>query len=688
MIAKPINNILQAHFQKLVATGIKKAETKYAEFSAKLRDADHFYQLKNVVEELASVESIISESEYPFYIENHSSENYLLNQFSSRTFLLNVDESEQLEESVSWGHYRSLLWENETKLKEEIPSYSYADFLKGKVDTYFANFEKHFNLPKEDYFKIRNWQAQNLIEIITAELQPLIKEIQVHCNTLTNPQEFLISEQALIEELSNTEPNSDAIKSLLAQMFIFSSNSDLTKYDDSLLSDNYTLCGAGKINWKFLFPEHLNPLIKKIKTKDLKLFPTELTVFFVLDKLSVWLKEVMEGKPVQQTWVAPDFDTLFEKIKTDADNRVKELTQQISTQLETPGISDPQAKKYLIDNLDIYRRKFNSFVSKYLFSFMKEEKNEWLKENFIINSFFGNDTADQMKDITEAMVIHKMAWEIIGLHIEVFLTHRIDYPGKSSSHLEIMALMNQMVLDKELYNALEKSMDDFMMHFESSFLPMEIHFQNQKLLMTDLFQKSLDRLQTHLNQSDSSNKILFLQSRLKHLRQREIQLKQFDGIDGLQKHEQKYSKLFKEFLEIEADFIRETKDINFTNVLPTSKPALQLSAASSVKTKTAKISIKKFDDIPEKKAAFLLKMMEDLSITNNGESQLGPRGANQIRVVVEAAIEKNILPRRIFFFTKLIGDKINHPVSKPARPKDFDALMKSYKAYIDSHYQV
>ncbi|QQR95625.1 MAG: hypothetical protein IPJ93_02475 [Bacteroidota bacterium] len=96
-----------------------------------------------------------------------------------------------------------------------------------------------------------------------------------------------------------------------------------------------------------------------------------------------------------------------------------------------------------------------------------------------------------------------------------------------------------------------------------------------------------------------------------------------------------------------------------------------------------------FDNsIPKEKSDFILKMLEDVGITTNGKTKLGRKGAYHIRAVVEAAIEKNILPKRILHFTKLICDKIDHPISsKLARSKDFDSLVRRYKVYIDANYK-
>src|SRR5690606_35634465 len=103
--------------------------------------------------------------------------------------------------------------------------------------------------------------------------------------------------------------------------------------------------------------------------------------------------------------------------------------------------------------------------------------------------------------------------------------------------------------------------DDFMSHFETYRLPFELHRETQREVMSNLFHKAIDRLQSVLDDAEPTNKVLFLQSRIKELRHRELKLKQYTRKKSVFEKENKYATLFREFLEIEADFIKETKHI-------------------------------------------------------------------------------------------------------------------------------
>jgi len=680
MIVKPINSIIRKQFQSLFNTATEQAKKDFTtNIENKLQVLDHFNQLKVLIEESDRLTAIIDKSEYPYYITNHSSEDWLLNQFASRAFLLNVDESQQLSEAITIGTYKHLIFERKWKLKETIPVFNYNDFISGVIDPYFSNFENFYNITEEEYYKIRSWQGENLLKIVTYESLMLIKKIQKHCKTLANPLEFIISEKEKIEsKLENAKPSTSELKSALSELFIFNKLKP-ESFNDTLLAENYNFYKSEKINWKYIVPHYLNPVIDKANQKATTVFSNESTIFFTINKIEEWLESVIAGKPIQQPVNETDWNKLFKELETGTERKVETLVKELNDYVEKPDITKKQIKKYLIEQLESYRHKFNDFEQKHIFALLREDKKYMLKERFKINSFFGNELEEQTKSITDAIAVQEVSWEICGIYGHIFDTHKIDFPEKDGAHIEVMFLMHQMVLDKELYHDLSKIMDDFMEHFHSYSLPIEMHFQNHRVMMTELFHKSLDRLQTHLEEAEPTNKILFLQSRLKQLRHRELELKKFENSKYFSKREFRYSKLFKEFLEIEADFIRETKDISFLPALSQGKTSLTLSEPPQT-----------FDSIltPEK-ATFILQMLEDMSITVNRKSNLSPRRKGALRGVVEAAIEKNILPQlSIDNLCKLIADKIGLQLKAKL---DFSATSETNRKdairYITEHYK-
>ena len=680
MNVKPINSVIRKQFQSLFNTANEQAKKDFAtNIETKLQGLDDFNQLKILIEESDKLKAVIEKSEYPYYIKNHSSEDWLLNQFASRAFLLNVDESKQLSEAVRLGSYKSLISESKWKFKDIIPEYTYKDFLSGKIDPYLANFESYYNIKEEEYYKIRTWQSDNLVKIITYESLMLIKKIQQHCTTLKNPLEFIIAEKEKIENtLEKAEGDTTKIKSAFAELFIFNKQK-LHRFKDDMLQECYSFYQSDKINWKFIFPVYINPLIEKVNQKADTVFSNEATIFFTINKISEWFELVIAGQPLQQPVTEIEWDKLFKNIEDDAASQIEKLVAEIADYVEKPERKKKEIKHYLLDQLENYRYKFNEFEEKYIFTLLSDDRKYMLKEMFRTNSFFGNELANQTKNITEALVIQEVSWEICGFYGSIFDTHKMDYPEKDAAHIEIMFLMHQMVLDKELYDAQSKIMDDFMQHFHSYSLPIEMHFQNNRVMMKELFHKALDRLQTHLEDAEPTNKILFMQSRLKQLRHRELELKKFEHDRDFSKREFRYSKLFKEFLEIEADFIRETKDITFLPALPQGKTTLQIAAPPQT-----------FDTLlSKKKATFILQMLEDMSITIDGKSNLSPRRKGALRGVVEASIEKNILPQQsIDNLCKLLADKIGLQLTAKL---DFSTTSETNRKdairYITEHYK-
>jgi hypothetical protein len=196
--------------------------------------------------------------------------------------------------------------------------------------------------------------------------------------------------------------------------------------------------------------------------------------------------------------------------------------------------------------------------------------------------------------------------------------------------------------------------------------------------MSFVFTKAIDRLQETLDESETTNKIIYIQSRIKELRQRELQLSKYKDRDGFSKRDYTYSTLLKDFLVIESDFINETKSVNDLKFL---KAYEQKSLPSS--------SSMNIDIISDDKMTFVLKLLEDLSITTNGTYNLSERKKGAIRGIVIALREDNILPNQsIEILSNTIAAKIGLIInSKLDSSTISDTFEKKAKLYIKEHYK-
>jgi hypothetical protein len=682
MITKPINSVLKTKFKQIHNAASARANDEYKLFESKLGNLNnHFDRFKLLYDETRRLDKLIEDHSHQYYVQNHSSEEWLLDQFAGRSFLLNVDEADELEEAIYLGAYDYSVSQKYWELKKEIPKYSYNDFLNGKICNYFDTFERAYNIEEEDYYTIRQWQSDKLVSIVDYEYRMLIRKVQQHCKTLQDPLKFILAEKEKVEAIDKLPADADVLKMHLSKLYILE-ELDVSTLNNKLLIKNFLFYKDDRLTWQGVYPLFIQPLLDKVEAKCTKPFGSETTLFFVINKVADWYELVLNGQSVQQQVTANDWDKLFEQLLTEVKAKTAEAIERIEDYAYNEELTKEDVKNYLIDKFEGYRHKFNSFKKKYLFGVVDEEKRETLRRMFITNSFFGNDLQEQYDAIKEAMIIHDVSWDIEGIYGNIFDTHKMDYPERAGSHIEIMSLLNQMVIDKDLYVEERKIMDDFMEHFHSFRLPIEMHFQNHREEMSELFRKALNRLEGHLDDAEPTNKVLYLQSRLKELRQRELRYKQIKHELDDDDDELRYSTLFKEFLEIEADFIKNTKDIDALPAL-TYSPKKQLLSTSTTATTFN-------ETFPGEKGQFVMQLLEDLSITVDGMAQLAPKKVGAIRGVVEALRESHIAPQlNLNALCCMMAEKIGTQIKsgKIDASQTSEDFLKQAKQYISTNYK-
>lgn len=681
MYTKPINNHVKKLFDEIYKSSTQKADIDYQNnIEIKIKNLGLFEKLVLLENEKKRINKLINESQYLFYIRNHSSDEWLLSQFASRTFLLNIDESYELGEAIYLGHYRSKISDLKHKLTEEVPKYSYQKFITGTECHYFHNIPGIQNIAEEDFYRIKDWQAEIIQRVISFEYLYSVKKIQQYCKTLKKPLHFILNEKKIIEdELEIETNNSITIKTILSKLFIFK-NINLERLNDSLIEENFKSYMNSEINFKRITPNNFNSIISKIEKNLNPVFENEFTIFFTLNKISNWYDSILKGQPIQENITEPDWNKIIETTKEEASEVYNAKFDEIDDYVNKIHLGKKEKKIYLFEKLEEYRHKFNTLDEHYYFGALKDDKEELLKRAFITNSFFCNDYKKQSEILKESLIIYNVLWYVVQTHSAIFKTHKMGITDKFDSSYEVIVLLNQMVVDNELYNELDKITNDFIDQFHSYFIPMEIHLLNSAERLNKIFNQALERLEGYLNDSEQSVKLIYLQSRIKELRQRELKLSQFKDHEHFSKKDYKYSKLFKEFLLIEADFIKETNTMVNYNPLNGNKAKLSLPPANNTLEKI----------ISDNKLNFILRLLEDLGITTDNTSTLSQRRKGAIRGIVIALRDANILPNQsIEILVNLLAAKIGLEInSKLDSSTISDTFEKKAKQYIKQHYSI
>jgi hypothetical protein len=558
MLSKPINNILKDQVDTIHADAVKKAKLDFkTKVLDKVENLNHFEESNLLLSEQKRINDLIDINDYPYYIEKSSQTEWLLSQFSSRYFLLNVDESYQLEEAIYLGQINDLLDTRVSKLETQIPSFTFKEFLSGKECPYFKCYDDFNKIDCEDYIKIVCWQLDSIIKVVSYEVDLLIRNHQEHCLKIKDPQDFIQSQTKVLDELlTSSLSNPNELKRLLSELHAFK-DFDLDTYNDELLMSNYSSIGDTD-DYGSLTPSKLKKVLTKLSNEPKKIFSNEFTIFHTLKAFSFWLGDVIKGNGIQEPFKYPVWEDMLNQKIDEAKQEIEPYIEAINDYASNPANSKKKVRKFLRDEFMTQVDEFNTIKEKNFFMLLLEKKWRVLLLKFTEAGLLLNDGAAYLDKIKKAYIIREISWCIANKYEKVFNTTDIFSTKNIDMISEIPNLSNLMVWDKDFHFEIEGMKDSF---FESLFnhaIPIDLY--NTQGRCVQLFEKVYSLLQDILDNAEPNRKVLYIRSRLKQLKQREAKLR--ISSSGTKKSKIKgdnYFDIFKEFLSIEAEFYKDAQ---------------------------------------------------------------------------------------------------------------------------------
>jgi hypothetical protein len=519
------------------------------------------------------------------------------------------------------------------------------------------------------------WQSDRLIKVVSYEVELLVKNHQEYCSKINEPLEFINEQiQILEEELIESLNDAKEIKRILSNLYAFKCF-DIDNFNDELLLYNYSSFFNDRIEFRRLNPSTVGKVLTKLSSKPKTLFSNEYMVFYTIDVFLSWLKDIVRGRSIQEPFKYPVWEDLLNQKIDEADQEFQSIIEVIGDFAYNPANSKKEIRKYLRNEFEKQIDKYNKIEKKEVFYLLRDENRNPLISDFKINALFNKVEKKYLKRLKEAYIIQNISWYISVNYNEIFDTRTMYFKRDEGSHTMILSLTNQMVLDKELSIELEEAMNAFLKEMFSTSLPLDIHFYNHREKYSRIFEKSISRLQDVLDNAEPNNKVLYIQSRLKELRHRELKFRTlFGSKKDFKDKEDKYPNLFKEFLSIEAEFIKETVQVSPITFFPHQTNPLLLEKETD--------SFKTF--VNQEKQDYILKILEDLAITKDGIYNLGDRSKGAIRGVIEALREEHIIPKlSLKRLCNIIANQINLELkSKLDWSTTSDNYHKDAKQYI------
>lgn len=587
---------------------------------------------------------------------------------------MNIDETKDLKKALFLGIYRNKLRIQRNELLADSPVYTYEKFVNGEINSFFHHYPQYRNLSEEDFYKIIKWQSENVIAIISYESSMLIKKIQQKCLGIDDPFYFIMLQKTVIDNLINyTGNDANDLKILLSQLYIFE-DFNLDEFKNDALLENYRSFANNEFHWNKADYNSIKKLSDVMQGGPEKVFTNEFLVFHTVEKIGFWLDSLVNESQIQKTYILPDYEKELEKVQREAAQEIENLADAMYNYINDEENSEKEVKNYLLKLYDANRIRYNKIKEKDILHMLADDRKHVLINYFTTNAFFRNNIGETGENLRELIIVRELAWEILVAHNNFFDNKNI-FITLDNDFSDINMLINKMVLNKKLYKAGKKAQMDFFSNYDKYGMPIDYHFQNVHEELQKVFTIALNKLQKILDNAEPSKKVMYLQSRIKEIKQRELLFKQYQDESDFKYAVDKYSVLFKEFLTIEADFLKET--------LNTQPIAFELKQPKTLEIKP------EFDTVSNKKnQKFIKQLLEDLGLTIDGRANISERKKGAVRGIVEALKESKILPdRSLEVLCKIIADEIGLQINSKL---DISNISEQYKEeaekYISENY--
>lgn len=568
-MSKDVIYVIRKRFDEIVekATRAAEQETQALINSLELNKLNIIDQLIKIRQASKELDNEHEALEYPGYSEYHTMENGVYKLFATRLLFYNVDESEGLNKTIIHDAKRRVLFDLWYEKRNLIPKFTFASFLSTTNPVYAAFYAKNAHNEVEEFMKIRNWQSETLNKIVELETAIMVQMIRAACRKSEEPESVLgeVRRQFdLLKEAAETD-NVDDIIARANEMLVFNH----PKFQFGGLApaewaNQFQKTLTIGLNFNNVIPTTTRQLLKEYKKHPKYPISAGPFIFYALQRCKAWLDAVTDGDLELNENLKTDFSADFERAYTQG----TELSETNITRFQASANLDIQTKEQyresLFDRLDELRHEAKTEHFEIFYQFIKDK--EQTLQVFKHSCFYESNTEQIVTELTDVVRISE---ELDWLSAEIFeidgrppfrreAVIKDENERRENDLIEIMNAMKLVAIDHDLYTKLSDATSGSIWDFHSGIKPMYFVMMDTQEAAQEVFREAMSRLHDILERQPQTSKIIYIQDRLKMLRHRELDLKQFGWkISSMEQY-------LKEFMEIEADFIRETRDISFT----------------------------------------------------------------------------------------------------------------------------
>lgn len=558
-----IIKLVKKKFFAIYNRSITSAEQDFAYIIKEIKNKKQFESIRILQEKLEKTDQKISQIEYVAYREEGIFKDELFELFLSRTILLNVDDTHLIEQAIYHSTLKKKILHYLKGIKKEIQPYGLIEFEMGLSNSLFFNLDYTDHISNEDLKKIRSLQLKLLLMVIEDETRTLIQTVTEKASIETEPFKSLIQDIKQYKKLlkKNFKNVGDLTHEL--RKFSFLKNYKIAnpyRKDALLYFENYR---AKKIEWKLISVG----LLKKHFINHTSDHPSNLSnppfIFYSIQKVIEWMSVAVQKANLEYRILLIDFAAQIEKIEHEAKENLEKEKEEY--QWDIRNSTEKEIKLRLFQQLEYHRRKYIS-LGKTAKKYYRAIKNDNVLFEYSLNIFCNNNPEKENRKLSEALILHYcISYFTRYSPIQKVIKKYYGSMKKDIAH-EIILLSRMLVLDNELHTDLQEIKQKY--KNENDDLPYFMVRRNYTERLDRFYNEITYFLCIDFENSELNRKFLFINTRIKELRRRELYFIGRNRIDG-KKYYHGYTTALREFLDLEEESISNQKriDIKFPDII-------------------------------------------------------------------------------------------------------------------------
>jgi len=476
--------------------------------------------------------------------------------FSARLLFFNINEQALIKEGFFLSEKRNQLVRLYQEARTQLSTFTFQDFLKNQKHVVFYELhQKPSGINEEEYWKMRNWQAQKKIDCINLESKRFKERFIAKVSATGAINDGIKSETKQLEYLFKNATQFTTAQFITELSKLIAVSPDSIPKNETEFHELFCKFIEGVSMLETLNPKFLNSALKNIQTGIIAQPPLCCWSFIKYDK---WLNDVLDGKIKiedinQQNYVQIFDHTFIEGV---------ELSERMISYFKQKHPSDLIPIDEYIDTifgeLNKLRSEFNELTHPNYYHFLLDT--ETVKSYFVNNCSLDIDIEIHKEELKKSILLNEM---VVSFMDELYRVHKnpIDHTlDNLFLDLQITDLVTSMVPEPELMDQLLEAFSKTTSKTKHGRTPVLFIVEDLKDSLRKIYNVAEGNLKQLFDNHPAEIKGHFAACQVRDMQHKELTTKRNGG--DLHECFVDLKKLF----QIELDFVQSLQSYNPVNV--------------------------------------------------------------------------------------------------------------------------